>query len=178
MTLSALFAGPWGPLIIFLMRVGDVSLSTVRMLLAVRNAWILVPCIAVFEVTIWLFAAGSALQNMRSPLHLLGYATGFATGNVVGMWLEEKLAYGFAAVRIIVKGRQPALAARLREMGFGVTELTGQGRSGPVEILLAVSKRRDVPRIVSEASDMHPDAFITVEEPKTITRGWLFPRRK
>ena len=99
--LDALFAGPWGPLLIFVLRIGDVSLATIRTLLSMRNARIAVPLIGFVEVLIWIFAVGNAIKNLHSGWHLLGYAGGFATGTLVGMWVEEKLAIGLAVVRVI-----------------------------------------------------------------------------
>jgi uncharacterized protein YebE (UPF0316 family) len=94
--IEQLFGGPWGPLVIFLLRIVDVSLATVRMLLSVRGQKLLVPLIGFFEVLIWLFAAGNAIRHLSSPYHVIGYAGGFAAGTAVGLWVEEKLAFGLA----------------------------------------------------------------------------------
>ena len=171
--LAQVFAGPWGPLVIFLLRIIDVSLATTRMLLAVRGQRVLVPIIGFFEVLIWLFAAGNAIQFLDSPLHVVGYAGGFAAGNVVGLWVEEKLALGLATVRIISEHGGVELADALREMGFGVTEFTGQGREGIVEVVYTVARRADTPRILRTVGEWAPDSFVTVEEPRAIHRGWL-----
>ena len=79
-----LLSGPWGPLLIFLFRIVDVSLGTLRMLLAVRGRRVLPPLIGFVEVSIWVLAAGSVVQNLASPLHVVGYAGGFAAGTAVG----------------------------------------------------------------------------------------------
>lgn len=176
--LETVFAGPWGPLVIFLLRIVDVSLATTRMLLAVRNQKLLVPMIGFVEVLIWLFAAGNAIRFLDSPLHVVGYAAGFATGNVVGLWVEEKLAIGLATVRIISAHGGVELADALRENGYGVTEFAGQGREGPVEVVYTVARRAQVPGILKLAELWDPGAFITVEEPRTIRRGWLFDKRR
>src|SRR5690606_29699166 len=142
--LDPLFAGPWGPVLIFSLRIIDVSLATVRVLLAVRNHRMIVPVLGFFEVTVWIVAVGSAIRNLESGWHVLGYATGFAAGNFVGLWIEEKLAFGFATVRIVSAYGGVELAEALRDRGFGVTEFSGQGRDGPVEVVYAVLRRRDV----------------------------------
>lgn len=175
-TLDAVFAGPWGPLLIFGLRICDVSLAILRTLLAVRNARVIVPLIGFFEVLIWIFAVGNAIRNLNSGWHLLGYAGGFATGNVVGMWLEEKLAFGIAIVRIISRHGGVELAEALREKGFGVTEFAGQGRDGTVEIVDTVVKRRRIPEVLDEVDRWDPEAFVLVEEPRAIRRGWMQER--
>lgn len=163
---------------IFGLRIVDVSLATMRMLLAVRGQRLLVPLIGFFEVLIWLFAAGSAIQYLDSPLHVVGYAGGFAAGNVLGLWVEEKLAIGLATVRIISEHGGVEAADALREAGFGVTEFAGQGRRGSVEVVYTVAKRSDTNRILQLADRWAPDSFVTVEEPRAIHRGWLLQKRR
>lgn len=172
--LDALFAGPWGPILIFALRICDVSLSVVRTLLAVRNARMLVPLIGFFEVLIWIFAAGSAIRNLESGWHVLAYAGGFASGNFVGLWMEEKLAFGLASVRIISKHAGVELAEALRALGFGVTEFGAQGRQGNVEVVYTVLRRRHIPEVLDEVNRWDPEAFVTVEEPRLIRRGVIF----
>lgn len=176
--LEAVFAGPWGPLVIFGLRIIDVSLATTRMLLAVRGQRVLVPIIGFFEVMIWLFAAGSAIQYLDSPLHVIGYAGGFAAGNVVGLWVEEKLALGLATVRIISEHGGVEAADALREAGFGVTEFSGQGRHGLVEVVYLVARRAQLRGILRIVDEWAPDSFVTVEEPRSIHRGWLLQKRR
>jgi uncharacterized protein YebE (UPF0316 family) len=171
--LETLFAGPWGPLLIFSLRICDVSLALLRTLLAVRNVKVAVPIIGFFEVLIWIFAVGAAIGNLTSPLHLLGYAGGFAMGNVVGMWIEGKLAFGLAIVRVISKHGGVEVAEALRENGFGVTEFTGHGRDGSVEILDSVVKRRHLPAVLKIIDLWDPGAFVMIEEPRLIRQGWL-----
>ena len=176
--LTAIFAGPFGPLVIFLLRIVDVSLATTRMLLAIRNQRMLVPLIGFVEVMVWLFAAGNAIRFLDSPLHVLAYAGGFAMGNMVGLWVEEKLALGLATVRVISAHGGVELADSLRELGFGVTEFAGQGREGLVEVVYTAARRAQVPRILREVDYWDPDAFVTVEEPRAIHRGWMFDKRR
>ncbi|HEX7118305.1 MAG TPA: DUF2179 domain-containing protein [Longimicrobiales bacterium] len=175
-TLDTIFAGPWGPLCIFLLRIGDVSLATLRILLSMRNVRLLVPLIGFFEVLIWIFAVGNAIRNLNSPLHLLGYAGGFATGNLVGLWLEEKLAIGMAVIRVVSRYGGVELAEALREKGFGVTEFAGQGRDGTVEIVDTVVRRREVGAVLREIDRWDPQAFVMIEEPRSIRHGRLLER--
>lgn len=173
-----LLAGPFGPLVIFCLRVTDVSMATMRVLLIVRNAKLVVPLIGFFEVLLWVFAVGAVVQNLSSPLHLIAYAGGFATGNFVGLALEERMALGLATIHTVVKSGGAELAEALREAGFGVTETYGMGRTGPVDVLFSVLPRRRIGAAVQMIDASAPEAFIVVDEPRAIRRGWLFPARK
>jgi uncharacterized protein YebE (UPF0316 family) len=174
--LDVLFAGPWGPLLIFGLRIVDVSMATMRMLLIMRNQKLLVPLIGFFEVLIWIVAVGSAIKNLDSVWHVLGYAGGFATGSLVGLALEEKLAVGLASIQMISQHGGVELAEALRARGFGVTEFSGQGREGRVEVVQTVVLRRQIREVMEEVDRWDPDAFVSVEEPRTIRRGWMFSK--
>ncbi|MEX2584122.1 MAG: DUF2179 domain-containing protein [Gemmatimonadota bacterium] len=176
--MEALLSSAWGPLVIFALRIVDVSLATVRMLLAVRGVKVVVPIIGFFEVLIWVFAVGTVIRHLESPLHLIGYAAGFATGNVVGMLIEERMAIGMATIRVVSRFGGVELAEALRERGYGVTEFGGQGREGKVEVVEAVLRRRDVRDVLKQVDFWDPEAFVTVQEPKAIHRGWLLQKRR
>jgi uncharacterized protein YebE (UPF0316 family) len=173
-----LIASAWGPLLIFFLRIVDVSLATLRMLLAVRGVKMIAPIIGFFEVLIWIVAVGTAIQHLDSPLHLIGYAAGFATGTYVGMLIEEKIAFGMSTVRVVSRHGGVELAEALRERGFGVTEFAGQGKEGAVEVVEAVLRRRDLPKVFQEVRTWDPEAFVTVEEPRAIHQGWMFSQRR
>jgi uncharacterized protein YebE (UPF0316 family) len=176
--MTEIFASLWGPLIIFGLRIIDVSLATLRMFLTMRNARRLVPVIGLFESLIWVVAVGTAIQNLHSVWHILGYSGGFATGTVVGLWLEGKLAVGLATVRIITKTSGEEVARSLREKGYGVTEFEGRGREGRIELIYTLVKRRQIPGVLAEVERLDPGAFISVEEPRTMRRGYMFPARR
>jgi uncharacterized protein YebE (UPF0316 family) len=176
--LQELLAGPLGPLVIFFLRVTDVSMATMRVLLIVRNAKLLVPLIGFFEVLLWVVAIGAVVQNLTSPLHLVAYAGGFATGNYVGLVIEERVALGLATIHTVVKSGGAELAEALRGAGFGVTETYGMGRTGPVDVLFSVIPRRHIGAAVRMIDASAPNAFVVVDEPRAVRRGWLFPARK
>lgn len=176
--IEQVFGGPWGPLVIFALRIVDVSLATTRMLLIVRGQRLLVPLIGFLEVLIWLIAVGNTIEYLTSPLHVIGYAGGFAAGNVVGLWVEEKLALGLATIRIISAHGGVEMADALRQRGFGVTEFAGQGREGPVEVVFTAVRRHQVAGVLDVVGVWDSNAFVTVEEPRAIHRGWMLQGRR
>jgi uncharacterized protein YebE (UPF0316 family) len=173
--LLELLASPYAPLVIFCMRVTDVTLDTVRVLLMVRNAKWQVPLIGFVQVSIWVVAVTAVVQNLNSPLHLIGYSGGFATGNYVGMLVEERLALGLATMNTMVRHGGRQLATALRERGFAVTEMDGRGKDGPVEVLYSVISRRKVAPYIAVVEHVAPDSFLVVEEPRTVRGGSMFP---
>ena len=174
--IEALVAGPWGPVFIFLLRLVDVPVSTIRTILLAKGHRRVVPFLAFFESLTWLVAVGSALANMTSPLHMLAYAAGFGAGNAVGMWLEGKLALGHAAVRILSR-TGVEVAEALREKGFGATEFVGQGLGGRVELIYSVVRRRKIAEVLGVVSEWDPEAFVAVDETRPTRSGYLLARK-
>jgi uncharacterized protein YebE (UPF0316 family) len=112
------------PVFIFFARIADVSIGTFRTICVVRGMRILAPVLGFFEVAIWITAVSGALRYLGDHWYnVIAYAGGFATGNAVGMWIEERLAIGMQAIRLISSTRSAAVAAGLRLAGYAVTEI-------------------------------------------------------
>lgn len=171
-----LFALPWGPFLIFLLRIVDVSLDTLRVLFAVRGGRVVAAALGFFQAFIWIFAVGHAIAHLDSIWHTLGYAAGFGTGTLVGITIERRLAYGLNAVRIVSRYGGVEIAEALRERGYGVTELAGFGREGRVEIINSVVQRQHIADVLEIVQRWDPAAFVTVEEPKILRGGSIAPR--
>ncbi|MEP0546998.1 MAG: DUF5698 domain-containing protein [Rhodothermales bacterium] len=181
--MEALLAAPIGALLIFTLRVLDVSMSIMRMILAVRGHRGVAAAIGFFEVLLWLLAVGTALQHLDSWLHIVGYAAGFAAGNYVGVWLEGRFAMGTNVVRAVFPEGEPAsgsaagaaAAHALRESGYAVTEMHGRGRESAVEILNVVVPRKRVAEVMDIVQSFKPKAFVTVEEVRAAHGGHVRP---
>jgi len=173
-----LLAGPWGPLLIFALRIGDVSLATLRMVLSVRGERVLPPLIGFVEIMIWILAVGAAVQNLNSPLHVVGYAGGFSAGTYVGLWVERKLAIGLSSVQVVTRTAGDELAKALREEGFGVTRWGGEGKDGSVDVLSSSLRRRALPRAMSVIDRIAPEAFVSIQDDRLLRRGWLMSRKR
>lgn len=160
------------PLVIFFIRVADMSLDTLRVLFVVRGrrpqAWV----VGFVQSALWVIAVASVLSHLDNLLNVLAYAAGFATGNVVGMRIEERLAIGHSHLRVISRQRGEAVASAVRNAGYAVTELTGKGKDGAVSILTTSVRRRDIDPVRSEVLQADPDAFVTLSDVRPLHRGF------
>lgn len=163
----------WGVLLVFVLRVVGVTLATVRVLIMTRGKKLLAASIGFFEVMVYALAIGYVVNNLSNVWNLLGYSLGFAVGTLVGMWLEERMALGYASVRIVSKYRGHALANAIRDAGYGATVEWGEGRNGAVGLVVATVRRREVESVCALADQVDPSAFVTVEETRTIRRGYM-----
>ena len=174
--MASVFALPYGPFLLFALRIVDVSLGTLRTMIIVRGRRAAAAALGFVEVLVWVVAAGSALQHLDSVWHVVAYAGGFAAGNYVGILLEGGLALGTVVVRAIIPDEADGRTARrLRESGYSVTEIDGRGREGPVDVLNTVVARREAARVIETIETHAPRSFVTVEELRTTRRGTLRP---
>ena len=160
------------PFIIFLMRVTDMSLDTLRVLFVIRGRKPLAWFLGFFQSALWVVAITSVLSNLDNLWTVIGYASGFATGNVLGMVIEERLAIGYGHMRIISSRRGNAIAEAIRSAGYAATELPGRGKDGTVSVIICSVKRRDIHRVRRKVNQIDPDAFLTVEDIRPLHRGY------
>lgn len=152
---------------IFLARIGDVSLATVRTILVFRGQAVVASLIGFVEVLIWLAAAVQVLQDLTRWYLGVAYAAGFATGNWVGVWIERKMALGRELVRVMSFDPDVRIGDALREAGVETVELTGRADRGrPVEILFLVVRRRRTPDVIRRIRALDPAAVVTVADVK------------
>jgi len=149
---------------IFFARLVNIALDTLRFMFTLRGkrgmAWIL----GFVESIIFVLVIGSVLTNLENPLNLIGYAAGFATGNVVGMAIEKRLAIGFTRFSIISNDHSTEIADTLRREGYGVTEIPARGRESNFMLVECHVRRKQADAVEALALEIDPQAFITAEE--------------
>jgi uncharacterized protein YebE (UPF0316 family) len=157
---------------IFLLRIGDMSLDTIRLLFVVRGSKALAWGLGFFQALLFVVAISSVLSNLTNLWTILAYAAGFATGNVLGMWIEERLAVGFMHFTIISSNRGAVIAEQLRKSGHAVTEIPARGKNGTVTMLQTNVKRKDMDNIETIVLEADPEAFVTLDEIHPVRRGY------
>lgn len=161
-----------GAALIFGLRVCDMSLGTLRILYVMRGRKSLVWVLGFLQAGIGVFAIGSVVANMDNIWNLIGYAAGFATGNVVGMFVESRLAVGHTRLHVISPRRGAAIAEHLREVGYAVTEIPARGMDGMVTMLECSVRRREAVKVDQLIRDVDETAFVTAEDVRPVRRGY------
>lgn len=190
------------PLLIFFARMIDVTLMTLRIIFVSRGKRYLAPLLGFVEVFIWIAVVSQVIRGANNLVAYLAYAAGFAAGNYVGIYIENRLAIGTLVVRAIVQagprslgagpaksGTGPALGGmgslstettaeelvrRLHDAGYGVTTVDGQGATVPVKLVYTVIKRKDLKHVMEILHEFEPKPFVTVEEVRSAEQG-VFP---
>jgi uncharacterized protein YebE (UPF0316 family) len=158
--------------VIFLLRVANMTLDTIRALMVIRGRKGITWLFGFIQSLIYVFVLTTVIQDLDNMLNLLAYAAGFATGNVAGMWLEERIAVGYVNLRVVSALRGTAVAAGLREQDYAVTEFIGHGRDGTVSVLDVSVKRKDAKNVRAIVEKFDQSAFITSENMQSVRRGY------
>jgi uncharacterized protein YebE (UPF0316 family) len=130
------------------------------------------------EVFIWVVAISQLVRNLTHFSSYLAYAAGFAAGNYIGLFIEEKLALGTLTLRIFAVHEGEELSKRLAEAGFGVTVLDGHGAGGPVKVLFTIIHRRELAQVIQIIHIVNPKIFYSVEEVRASSEGVFHPNRR
>lgn len=164
------------PVLIFLARVADVSIGTMRIIFVSKGYKYIAPILGFCEILIWLMAMSKIFQNLDMWFYYVAYAGGFATGNFIGLMIEERLALGYVNLRIITHHSGEALIKNLVKEGYGITNVNAQGSLGPVNIIFCIIKRAEIKKVNQIIKQVHPEAFYTIEDVRTANKG-VFPIR-
>lgn len=172
-----LFAFVILPLMIFFMRITDVSIGTIRIIFLTRGNKLITPILGFFEVFVWVIAISNIIQHLDNWLCYVAYAGGFATGNFVGMLIEERLAIGISLIRVIARREIEGLSEALNERGFGTTTVDARGKFDDVNIIYVIVKRKDIEASIALIKKFNPNAFYTIEDIKYVSQPILPPQR-
>jgi uncharacterized protein YebE (UPF0316 family) len=152
-----------GALIVFLLRVTDVSIGSMRVIYMVRGQRLVASLLGFLESGIFIIAISQVLRPPLAWPKMVGYACGFAAGTALGVTIERWIAAGYLMIRIISRAKFDELRERLMSAGFGVTALTGEGREGPRQIHFIVAQRRRGDELLRIVQEVDPQAFVTID---------------
>lgn len=159
------------PVLIFISRLADVSLATLRHIFVSKGLKKIVPILGFFEVMIWLLAIRQIFNNVNNIACFIAWAGGFSAGTYLGMFIEEKLALGMQIIRIITNENTEKLVEAFKKYNQGITIVDGHGAVGPVKLIYTVVKRTNKKQIIDLIYQNTPDAFYSVEDVKSSSHG-------
>ncbi len=166
------------PILIFLARICDVSIGTMRIIFVSKGNRKVAPVLGFFEVLIWIIAISKIMQNLDNYVNYIAYAAGFATGNFVGMIIEERLAMGIQMVRVFVGENGMELVRSLNANGFGATTIEAHGAKEKIDIVYSIVHRNELKEVLNIITAFNPRAFFTIEDIKSAKEGIFNPRKK
>jgi len=166
------------PVLIFLARIMDVSLDTIRVIMVSKGYRRFAPYIGFFQVLIWIITITRIMENLDNWLTYVAYAAGFGMGTYIGMRIEEKIALGYELIRVITRAGADELVIELRKRGYSVTVTSGEGRDGEVGIIFLIIKRRIIKEVIELVKKYNPNAFYTIEDMRFVRDPEYLPPAK
>lgn len=164
------------PILIFLARICDVTIGTIRIVYVSKGRKSIAPFLGFFEVFIWIIAISQIMSNLNNFVCYFAYAAGFATGNYVGLLIEERLAVGNLMIRIITNKDGDTLAKTLNAHGYGATIIDAEGSGGKVNIIYSLVYRTNISSALEIIKNFNPDIFYSIEDVRDVSSG-IFPEK-
>jgi len=163
---------PWLlPVIIFFGRICDVTLGTLRIIFVSKGERNKAPIVGFLEVLIWIFIISQVFSHANSPISYLAYAAGYASGNFIGILVENKIAFGFVLIRVYTKKDGYQLAQLLNKSDFGSTFIKGEGAISEVGIIETVISRKSQNNVAAIIDEFDPNAFYVIEDIRSKQKG-------
>ncbi len=166
------------PLLIFLARICDVSINTIRIIYMLGGRRITATLLGFFEAFIWLLVIRQIFQHLDNWLCYVAYPAGFAAGVYVGMIIEERIAYGKVIVRIITRKEIQELIAYLNTNSFRFTRVVAEGPEGTENLVFTVLDREHLDDLLNKLKAILPSAFYTIEKVKAAGEGGALPEEQ
>ena len=160
-------------LFVFCMRLTDMSLDTLRLLFVMRGRKFLAGAIGATQAAVFILAVSAVLSGPLNPFTVAGYALGFGSGVILGMFVEERLAIGYAMLRIYSSAGGHAIAEALRAAGHAATEIQARGKEGQMIVVNCVISRRNISMVQSLIDGVDANAFITIDQAQSLQRGYF-----
>ena len=156
---------PWAlPVVIFLGRMLDVPLSTLRIIFVARGEKKIAPLIGFVEVFIWVIIISQVISRANSLTSYLAFAGGYAAGTYLGLYIESWIGFGFIKYRIFTTLNGRALVTALNQNGFGSTLVHGEGAVEAIDIVETVVGRKSGPKVEQLISEFDSKAFTLIED--------------
>lgn len=158
------------PVIIFLARICDVSIGTVRIIFVARGMRFRASLLGFVEVFIWIIVVAQLIQHLNYWPNYVAYAGGFAAGTWLGITFENRIKVGTILIRVITNADAGGLIDKLQESGFMMTRVEAKGGQGPVEIIFMVLKRKRWNDAVQIIESYDENVFYSIEDVKYTSR--------
>jgi uncharacterized protein YebE (UPF0316 family) len=174
---SDIFSYAVMPVLIFLARICDVSFGTMRIIFVSKGKKKIAPILGFFEVLIWIIAISKIMENLDNYVNYVAYAAGYATGNLVGLTIEEKLAMGIQMIRVFTHDNGMELVQKLNSSGFGATTIEAHGAKEKIFLVYSIVHRHELPKAMNVIHNFNPRAFFTIEDIRAVNEGIFTPKK-
>ena len=159
---------------IFFVRVFDVSLGTFRSINTMKGKNVVAACIGFVEVLVWFLVVREALNTPITSIFIpISYAGGYATGTFLGGIIANIFIKGTLTVQIFTENAFPNMVEALRDNGYAVTILDAKGKDKSKNMLFIEIDKKHLKSVENIVKKHDKDAFIVVNETKSVANGYF-----
>lgn len=160
-------------IIIFVAKTIELALGTLRLIVVANGKKTLGAILQGVIALVWVCITGIVVVDITNdPLKIVVFAFGSAFGSYIGSLIEEKMALGSNMLMAIIdKQLEELVTTTIRNRGYAVTVIEGQGKEKERSILMIMVARKKRHEIVSIIKKTDHEAMIISENAATITGG-------
>lgn len=163
---------------IFLCRIVDVSLATIRTIINVKGKPWIASLIGFVEALIWFLIVKEALlfdSESGKIFVAIAYSLGFGTGTLIGGLLADKLVGGNVDVQVVTSNQNDDIIEEIRDAGYAITVLdVNNSRFGKKKYMLfSEIKSSQLKDFKSLIYSLDKKAFVMVRETKFVYNGFF-----
>ena len=161
---------------IFMVRILDVSLGTIRTIITVKGKNFLASMVGFIEVFVWFIIVKEALNTTETSLWIaISYSLGFATGTYIGGVLSDKFISGNLGVQVVTSKQDGKIVEAIRNAGYGVSVVDVRGKEDHKDkymLFIEIDKKR-ITNLKNLIKKLDNKAFIVVNETKYVQNGYF-----
>lgn len=146
-------------LIIFILKIIENSLATLRLILVSNGKKWLGAFLLFTTSIIWIISSHIAIIDINISMVLI-FSVGSLLGSYIGSILEEKMAIGNNMLICIT---QKQMSEILRQNGYIITKVEGYGKDSKKEVLFVILKRNQNKDLISLIRSLDQEAIIVSE---------------
>lgn len=161
---------------IFLARITDVTLGTLRTIYTVRGKTVIAGIIAFIEVFIWFVIAREALNtDLQSIWIVIAYSGGYATGTILGTFIANNFVNSLISIEVITTKATTDNINKIRKEGYGVSVVNTVENINDekTKILYITLNSRNLEKLKRIIKEIDPSAFLVIKESKIVQNGYI-----
>lgn len=158
---------------IFMARILDVSIGTIRTVYMVRGKVFITTILAFIEVYVWFWVAREALiTQVNSILIPISYSLGYATGTFIGTYISNKFIKGIIKLEVISqKEKLKKISDKLKKQGYGISIIKLDSDNN--DLLICQTNKKNKNNIIKIITSIDKNAFITINDTKYLHNGYI-----
>ena len=176
----------WIYVLVFVGKAAGNMIGTLKLILINRGERFKASLLTLAQMSLFIIITVTVLAGLRDDIwRLVVYLAGATLGSYLGSLIESKLAFGLGSIQVIVpqdnmaeESIAQALTEKLRDNGFAVTMMDGQGNLGRRDLLLLHLKRKRMPKAKSIINNFLSNAVIVENDVKLMDGGYVEKKKK